>query len=160
MAVARLLQEPTRALWGFGPESFYDVHLKGTLAGKPFDFLSCDNAWVEMLVETGFVGLGIMLCLLLTPAWLVWRGFRKKAGVDRQLSLVLFVNLVMFYLQMYSVGMYSWGQNGYALWILIAIALVHLRMTKPTVARSVVARTGQVTDSFVFQNACCSASLV
>jgi hypothetical protein len=26
---------------------------------------------------------------------------------------------------MYSVGMYSWGQNGYILWILIAITFVY-----------------------------------
>jgi hypothetical protein len=39
------------------------------------------------------------------------------------LSYVLFVNLVIFYFQMYSVGMYSWGQNGYMLWIVIALVL-------------------------------------
>jgi hypothetical protein len=35
------------------------------------------------------------------------------------------VNLLIFYFQMYSVGMYSWGQNGYMLWILIAITFAY-----------------------------------
>ena len=35
------------------------------------------------------------------------------------------VNLLVFYFQMYSVGMYSWGQNGYMLWIMIAITFAY-----------------------------------
>jgi hypothetical protein len=123
-AVKRLSQDPaTRALWGYGPESFYFVHLEGPLLGAPWVFLSCDNAWVEFLVETGFVGLSIMLMLLLWPAWVAWKGYWKGGPVDKHLSYILFVNLVIFYFQMYSVGMYSWGQNGYMLWIVIALAL-------------------------------------
>jgi len=38
---------------------------------------------------------------------------------------MLLVNLLIFYFQMYSVGMYSWGQNGYMLWILIAITFAY-----------------------------------
>jgi O-antigen ligase len=123
-AVKRLSQNPTtRALWGYGPESFYLVHLEGPLLGTPWVFLSCDNAWVEFLIETGFIGLSIMVMLLLWPAWVAWKGFWKGGPIDRHLSYVLFVNLVIFYFQMYSVGMYSWGQNGYMLWIVIALVL-------------------------------------
>jgi O-antigen ligase len=123
-AVKRLSQNPTsRALWGYGPESFYLVHLEGPLLGESHVFLSCDNAWVEFLLETGFVGLSIMVLLLLKPAWVAWKGYWNGGPVDKHLSFILFVNLVIFYFQMYSVGMYSWGQNGYMLWIVIALVL-------------------------------------
>ncbi|MCU1330867.1 MAG: O-antigen ligase protein, partial [Bryobacterales bacterium] len=129
-AVKRLMQQPTtRAVWGYGLESFYDVHLEGPLLGEPHDFLSCDHAWVEILVETGFVGLGIMIVLLLTPALSVLKVLLRKGEEHRQLALMLFVNLVVFYFQMLSVGMYSWGQNGYMLWITIAITYSYLRMS-------------------------------
>ena len=123
-AVKRLSQDPTtRALWGYGPESFYLVNLEGPLLGVPHAFLSCDNAWVEFLVETGFVGLFIMVLLLLKPARVAWKGYWNGGPVDKHLSFILFLNLVIFYFQMYSVGMYSWGQNGYMLWIIIALVL-------------------------------------
>lgn len=125
-AVKRLVNPLSlRTLWGYGPESFFDVHLEGTLDGAPHRFRSCDNAWVEFLTETGFVGLAIIVSVLLIPLFVslrqCWRGSRSKRG----LSLLLFANFVMFYVQMYSVGMYSWGQNGYMLWILIALTFAH-----------------------------------
>ena len=134
-AVERALNNPTtHAIWGYGPESFYDVHLEGMLLGKPHVFLSCDHAWVEFLVETGFVGLFIMIVLLMKPAWTALKGYRRRSPEDKHLSFLLFVNFVMFYFQMYSVGMYSWGQNGYLLWILIAITMAHSRLpSRPVV---------------------------
>src|SRR5581483_294547 len=57
-----------RAIWGYGPESFFSIRLEGMLLGKPHLFLSCDNAWVEFLLETGYVGLMIVATLLLIPA--------------------------------------------------------------------------------------------
>ena len=73
------------------------------------------------MLETGFVGLCIIISILLKPAWRALRDYRMLPAPDRYLSLMLLVNLLVFYFQMYSVGMYSWGQNGYVLWILIAI---------------------------------------
>jgi len=129
-AVHRLLEDPTtRAVWGSGPESFFAVHLEGMLLGEPHVFLSCDDAWVEFLIETGFVGLSIMLVLLLKPCLVAWKQYRELSTAGRYRGLILFVNFVMFYLQMYTVGLYSWGQNGYALWILIALTFAHSRLS-------------------------------
>jgi len=120
-AVNYLLDKPSmRTAWGYGQESFYDVHLTGLFLGQPHVFLSCDDAWVELLIETGFVGLAIMMAVLFKPAWVAWRQYWQSKKPDGDLPLVLFVNMFMFYVQMSSVGMYSWGQNGYLLWILIA----------------------------------------
>jgi hypothetical protein len=77
------------------------------------------------MIETGFVGLGIIILILLKPAWRALRDYQILPPPDRYLSLMLLVNLLIFYFQMYSVGMYSWGQNGYMLWILIAITFAY-----------------------------------
>ena len=121
----KLLQSPTRALWGYGLESFYDLKLEGDFLGKPHVFLSCDSSWAELMIETGFVGLGIIILILLKPAWRALRDHQILPAPGRYLSLMLLVNLIIFYFQMYSVGMYSWGQNGYILWILIAITFAY-----------------------------------
>jgi hypothetical protein len=121
-AVEHLLNGATmRAVWGYGPESFFDIHLEGMLLDQPHVFLSCDNAWVEFLMETGFVGLTIVAILLLKPVHAALRQWWKRRGTGQYLGLILLINFILIYLQMYSVGMYSWGQNGYILWILIAI---------------------------------------
>jgi hypothetical protein len=135
-ATGALLKSPGRTLWGYGLESFYDLGIEGEFLGKPHVFLSCDNAWVELMVETGFVGLLIIALLLLKPAWIAWREYWKLPASDRQLSLILLVNMLIFYFQMYSVGMYSWGQNGYMLWVLIALTLAHGKCREGEAERS------------------------
>jgi O-Antigen ligase len=121
----KLLQSPTRAIWGYGLESFYDLRIVDDFLGKPHLFESCDSSWAELMIETGFVGLGILILILGKPLWRSFRDYWTMWGPDRYLSLMLFVNLVVFYFQMYSVGMYSWGQNGYMLWMLIAITFAY-----------------------------------
>jgi O-antigen ligase len=123
----KLLLAPTRTLWGYGLESFYYLQIEDDFLGKPHLFLSCDSSWAELTLETGFVGLFIIIMILLRPVWRAWRDYRTLPEPERYLSLMLFVNLVVFYFQMYSVGMYSWGQNGYMLWIMIAITFAYSR---------------------------------
>lgn len=128
-AVRRLSGGPvSRLLWGYGPESFYSVRLEGELAHKPHVFLSCDNSWVQFLIETGAVGLAIMLIMLMNPAWAAWRQFMRLPKPSRYLSLTLLIVFAIWYLQMYSVSMYSWGQTGYTLWILIALTYSYRRI--------------------------------
>ncbi|WP_446744383.1 O-antigen ligase family protein [Silvibacterium acidisoli] len=123
----KLLETPSRALWGYGLETFYDLQLEGDFLGKPHLFLSCDSSWAELMIETGFVGLSVMIMLLFRPLWRAFRDSRKLPRPEGELSLLFFVNLVVFYFQMYSVGMYSWGQNGYMLWIVIAMTFAYSR---------------------------------
>ncbi|MGD0008673.1 MAG: hypothetical protein ABSE93_09045 [Terriglobia bacterium] len=82
------------------------------------------------MVETGYVGLGLMCALLLTPALWCLRDVRNLPSDGRHLSWVLFVTLVGYYFMMTNVGIYSWGQNGYMLWIVIALSLVHGRLSR------------------------------
>jgi hypothetical protein len=130
-AVQRLTTESGgRFFWGFGPETFYDVRLQGDLVGKPHVFLSCDNSWVQFMVETGFIGLAIMLLVLIKPALTSLKQFWKLPAPGRYLSLTIFIVFAIWYFQMYSVSMYSWGQTGYTLWIFIALTYAYGRIMK------------------------------
>jgi O-antigen ligase len=122
---AALARDFRRQLWGYGMESFVDLNLEGELAGHRMPFLSCDSAWIELMVETGYVGLFLIACLLFAPAYLAWRDFRRLPDPDRYLSLNLFVNMTIYYFMMLGVAMYAWGQEGYMLWILIATSIVY-----------------------------------
>jgi len=91
-AVKRLFAEPDNegAMGGMGPESFYLVHLEGPPSRHARgSFLSCDNSWVEFLIETGFVGLSIMVMLLLWPRVGRLEGVLEGAGpIDRHLEFM------------------------------------------------------------------------
>jgi len=128
-------QSPERAMWGYGMESFYELHLEGDLNGKPYPFISCDSSWLELLVETGYVGLLIISTLLITPAWKAWKDFKRLPRPDRYLSLTLLVTMVSYYFMMLSVAMYAWGQNSYMLWILIAASMAYGRLRRSELAR-------------------------
>jgi hypothetical protein len=144
VAVKTVLRTPGRALWGFGLESFFEAGVEGDFLGKPHKFLSADDSWVELMVETGFVGLSIIAVLLWKPVFLAWKDFRRIRGPGKYLCSILLVNIAIFYFQMYSVGMYSWGQNGYMLWILIALTLAY---GKCRMAESISNRKAQTPTS-------------
>jgi O-antigen ligase len=131
IAQATLARDFRRELWGYGMESFVDLNLEGELAGHRMPFLSCDSAWIELMLETGYVGLLLIACLLLMPAFLAWRDFRRLPSPDRYLSLTLFVTMTIYYFMMLGVAMYAWGQEGYMLWILIAASIVYGRLKRP-----------------------------
>jgi hypothetical protein len=127
-AIGALSADPFRAAWGYGMQSFYYLHLTGEWGGKLHVFLSCDSAWIGTMVETGYVGLLLFASLLLTPALIAFRDYRKMPTPNRYLSLNLFANLAIYYFMMIGVAMYSWGQNGYMLWLMIAASMGHRRI--------------------------------
>jgi hypothetical protein len=132
-ALRRVSQEAidahfSRALWGYGMESFYYLGLEGTLEGRSYQFLSCDSTWIEFMVETGYIGLLIMVLMLFKADWVAWSGFRKLPGPERYASLAIFAGISACYFSMLSVDMYSWGQDGYILWSLISLAVMSQRV--------------------------------
>jgi hypothetical protein len=122
LAVKAVSKNTARSLWGYGMESFYYLKLEGQLYGKPYKFLSCDSAWLELLVETGYVGLLIVASLLFLPLWRAWKGMRRGAYPIQ----VYFVSaMIGYYFMMMSAALYGWGQTGYILWMMIAMSFAY-----------------------------------
>jgi O-antigen ligase len=131
LAVKALSQDVTRSLWGYGMESFYYLGLEGDLYGRPYKFLSCDSAWLELMVETGYVGLLIISLILILPLWYSCRAIKK--GPDR-VPLYLVTVMFSYYFMMLSAAMYGWGQTGYILWMTIAAGLAYTKVRERTTA--------------------------
>jgi O-antigen ligase len=138
LATKAVSKDLTRSLWGYGMESFSYLNLQGKLYGQPYTFLSCDSAWLELMVETGYVGLAIISLILFLPLWYAWKGVRD--GPDR-IQLYFASAMVSYYFMMLSVAMYGWGQTGYILWMMIAGSLACRRLqAKVSVAHQRVTR--------------------
>jgi len=126
VAKTALARSTDRMLWGYGQESFYYLHLTGPFLGKPdHKFESCDSTWIQSMVETGYVGFGIFALMLGTAAWFTLRNVWRLPEPAKFLSWIFFVNLIQYYFLMMSVAIYSWGQNGYMLWFVIAMSMAY-----------------------------------
>ncbi|MDR3762502.1 MAG: O-antigen ligase family protein [Acidobacteriota bacterium] len=124
-STAQLAAHPERALWGFGKASFFSLNLTSQWEdGKVRPLLSCDSAWIEILMDTGWIGLAITGALLLKPLRLLAALWRRAERTQRDRLLLLAVLLATYFLEMLSVAIYSsWCQNVYTLWILMAAAV-------------------------------------
>jgi hypothetical protein len=68
--------------------------------------------------------------LLLKPAFLAYRGFRRLAKPANFLCLVLLTNMLAFYFLISNVAIYGWGQQSYMLWIVIALSVTYPRFQR------------------------------
>jgi hypothetical protein len=89
---------------------------------------TCDNNWAKFLYETGYGGLLIIGVLLLSPLVMTLKSYKRLVGPQRHLSGVIFIVLVGFYLSLWSVAGYDWGQQGFMAWILISLSVVYPRI--------------------------------
>jgi hypothetical protein len=134
VAEKALAKSTERQIWGYGIESWFYLDLKAPFGTNPeYPFLSCDNAWVQLTAETGYVGLVLIALLLFTPALMALRDVLKIPKPDNYLSWVLLINMAQYYFMMTNLAIYGWGQTGYMLWMWIAMAMV-LRPIKQTEA--------------------------
>jgi hypothetical protein len=119
-----------RALWGFGPESFYHLGLEAEVAltGKTEELESCDSAWVEVMIEAGYVGLFLVAALLMGAALLSWKGFKTVPPPANSLCLVFMVSIGAYAFMMLSVEDFGWGQQTFMLWMILAMSVVYPRL--------------------------------
>ena len=117
-----------RALWGYGPESFFYLGIEDEFQGHMVKYDSCDSSIAALMIETGYVGFLITTALLLTPAFAGFGSFRKLKIPTNCLSLVLLTNMLAFYFLMTNVAIYGWGQQSYMLWIVIAVSMIYPRL--------------------------------
>lgn len=122
----------SRALWGYGPESFYylglttEFRVDGVMHTVAVE--SCDSSFAALLIETGYVGLLITALLLLGPAFITYRNYRRMPARHKTLCLILLANMLSFYFMMTNVAFYANGQQNYLLWIIIALAMIYPRI--------------------------------
>jgi len=130
--VKALAGNPGRALWGYGPESFYFLGLEEeeVYTGKMEVLESCDNAWVMIMVETGYVGLLLVAALLASGAFLSWKGFKTLMQPANTLCLVFLVSIGAYAFMMLSVENYGWGQQTFMLWMVLGMAVVYPRLAR------------------------------
>lgn len=126
-----LAKDGARKVWGYGLETFFDLHLQGEFLGVPdHKFESCDSSWVQLMVETGYVGLLLIAGLLLNPLLAALRDVRRLPKPHAYLSWIFVISMISFYYLMTNVAIYGWGQPGYMLWIVIAMSAVYPRLVK------------------------------
>ncbi len=131
-----LAKDSLHKLWGYGPGTFYDLHLRGDFLGNPdHEFLSCDSSWIELMVETGYVGLASIGLVLASAAGKALRDTWILPRPHKYLSWIFFITMLSFYYAMASVAIYGWGQNGYMLWTLISLSVVHRHLARCESAR-------------------------
>ena len=129
-------ENPIRAIFGFGLGSFREKGLVLVMPGiETHRWYTCDSSWILFWYETGYVGLAILTTLLLRPAVLALRSFRKLPRSDRYFVLVLLSSMVSFYVVMISVASYGWGQNGLMLWAVIALSVAYAILKKDQLRR-------------------------
>lgn len=118
------------AIWGFGPGTFFDLDIEGVDSAtrniKKFE--SCDSAFVDVMLGTGYVGLLLVIALLCEPARTSLAGFRRLARPGNVLCLVFFINIAAFAFMMVSVMNWGWGQQTYMIWIVFALAMAYPRL--------------------------------
>jgi hypothetical protein len=131
LVIAKVGQDPMRFLSGYGPQSFTDLDLVGTIDGRGQRFVSCDSSFAALLAETGYVGLVSMSLLLFYPLLFAFRTYRRMEGSDQQLCLVLFTTMFTFLFQMTNVAILGWGQQTILLWIVIAMTMTFPAVCSP-----------------------------
>lgn len=129
---AALAKDASREIWGYGPESFYYLHLE-TMNGEghiaPSE--SCDDSWLELAVETGYPGMILVVVMFAKALQLLLKRFFKTAEPGKDLYGLVVVNVVTFAFLMLSVAIYGWGQQTYMLWIPLALAMAYPRLARP-----------------------------
>jgi hypothetical protein len=139
-----LANDLARSAWGFGPGSFYYLHLQGVdpITGHTELFDSCDSAFINIMVESGYIGLLLVMGLLLKSFSVCLKGFIDLPKPANSLCLIFLISLVAFSFMMFSVMNWGWGQQSSMLWILLGLASRYPRLVlrEETAGQHIAAR--------------------
>ena len=123
-----LNKEPARAILGYGLGTFRQIGLDIDFLGQVERWQTCDNNWALFMYETGYVGLVIIGALLFSALAITIKNYRRLPRPERYFSGVLFISIFGFCFMILSVAGYSWGQQSYMAWMLIALSVVYGRL--------------------------------
>ncbi len=130
IAFRHLNNDVGRALWGYGPESFYYLGWKDNFQGTIVPFDSCDSSVAALMIETGYVGLGIVALLLLRAASAAYKQYRNLQEPHRLLCLVLLIDIVAITFMMTNVAIFGWGQQSYLIWVLLSLSVTYSQLVE------------------------------
>lgn len=125
VAYETLAQDPGRSVWGYGPESFFFLNLYAEFQGTMEVFRSCDSSFAQVWIEMGYVGLLLVLILLLRVGYVALRNVRRLPAPSKYLAIALLTSIWVFYFEMVSVAIWSWGQQTYMFWMIVGIASIY-----------------------------------
>lgn len=125
LAFQHLNHDFWRALWGYGPESFYFLGWQAVFLGSIVTFKSCDSSVAALMIETGYIGFVLAISVFVIAALKALRYSLKIPKPDNLPCVVLFVNLCAFIFQMTNVDILGWGQQTYMIWIIVAMAMIY-----------------------------------
>jgi hypothetical protein len=114
-----------RALWGYGPESFFFLKWQGLFQGQIVPFESCDSSVAQLMIETGYIGFILAESVFLISGYKGFRAAMKIPKPENLPSVVLFVNICAFLFLMTNVAILGWGQQSYMAWIVVAMAMIY-----------------------------------
>lgn len=121
-------KDPGRALLGYGLGTFREMGLEINFLNSVQRWYTCDNNWALFLYETGYGGLIFIGILLFVPLIIAIHSYLHIPSPENYLSGSIFISLAGFYLLLFSVAGYNWGQQGYMAWILISLSVSHPRV--------------------------------
>jgi hypothetical protein len=120
-----LSSDAMRFILGYGQDSFFHLGLEAELNERIHRFLSCDSSWIKILIESGY--LGLFLSMLIFRKSLV-NSVKNSFNLSyryRNNFIIYMIGMIVFYFMMTNVAIYGWGQNGYILWIMIALTFTN-----------------------------------
>lgn len=120
---------PQRTLMGYGQDAFFYMGLEAEFDGRIYRFLSMDSAWAKILFELGYVGFFISVIVFIRALIQASISYYKYFNtIWHQHFTIYAIMMVVFYFMMTNVAIYGWGQNGYLLWMAIALSFTHAHL--------------------------------
>ena len=146
LAAHELNKSAPRAIWGYGPESFFYLGIVGKFNGRIMMYESCDSSMAALLIETGYVGFIIAILLLYRALKLTYRAYRKLPAPENAICMIFLVNIATFCFMMTNVAIFGWGQENIMFWIVTALAMVYPYILKSERNRKSVVKRVRATD--------------
>ncbi len=122
-----------RAAYGYGPNAFDLVELKGIYQGEEVTLKSPDNHYARMMLEYGLPGTGALIILLAAASWLCLRSVRRCEGENKGLAVGCLAAVVGFALVNWTASMFTMYPLGMLFWMVVALAW---RLPGPSEPRS------------------------
>jgi len=152
LAAGELGKSLPRAIWGYGPESFFFLGIVGEFNGRMMSYESCDSSMAALLIETGYIGLTIVLLLFYKALRRTYRAYRTLPSPENAICMIFLVNIATFCFMMTNVAIFGWGQENIMLWIVMALAMIYpylVRSERAKKSKSKPVRLAELTPILV-----------